>query len=532
MPEFDIAKVGPAVAVAIIMVLVMMVGISYNVIHTSTNALEEATPGTYTTGSNTTNTETFEAQIPFGEPVCPAPVWYTFNNDPWSQSTVWMGDCDGGSRDQLYMEYWNNGNHAYGNYALTHTGSDYKMIDFHINTTSVDSDDAYFWEDFENNWPASEGNLTPDPYPDTYDYEETATSGMLNLSAGFNASYDPEIASNNTVWWINNTGVGDDAYQWFNESASTVAEIYEIGFDFNVTDFNEGIMWVTPGYPDDANTSFRFQTNPNGYDYVLWGNDTSFANKNLSEFPLTGPNVWYTVRFYFDNYNETINCTIWDTATTTELYQFGVLDHEPVTFGDLLIFLANDSEYGNVSIKIDNYYVMGYDSMYQSNAFKVVPIDGEILMIIDNVNETEFDVSLWNGTAGPIAVYSGLSTDTWYHYFMEFNWDNNTIETTVRNSNDNAWLGNGWIGMSGNDISGILFSGIDTFDCSNSVDNITTWYDDTVVHPGDDTASGVYENIKEQSGNALALALIIAIAIAAVVVILVILVLPRMLGRE
>jgi hypothetical protein len=374
--------------------------------------------------------------------------------------------------------------------------SDLNLIDFHINTSTVDFEDAYFWEDFEKNWPTSEGNTTPDPYDDTYDYEATDVAGALNLSAGFNASYDPEETANNTVWWINNTGVGDEVTQWFNESRSDLQSIYEIGFDFNVTTFNDGVMEVMIGYPYQQNASLTFQTSPNGYDYIILGNDNGTESKNLSEFPLTGPNVWYTARFYIDWYNMTINCTIWDTATVTELYDFDLLDlgvdTEPQFFyGDLHFIARDDDDYGNTSIKIDNYYVMGYDSALNSNAFKVVPIGADILLVLDNVDNVSFDATVWaDGT--PYTVYTGLLVETWYHYFFEFNWDNDTIETTVRNSTDNAWLGSNWTNMSGDAITGVLFSGIDTFDCENWVDNVTIDY--TVL---DSTGSEIRDYVRE-----------------------------------
>jgi hypothetical protein len=319
--------------------------------------------------------------------------------------------------------------------------------------------------------------------------------------------------------------------EWFNDT-SNVDRIYEIGFDFNITDYNDGIMEVTPGYVNYFNTTLQFQTNPNGYDYIIWSNDSISASKNLSEFPLTGPNVWYTVRFYFDAYNSTVNCTIWDTATTTMLYWIDTYEITAMPiYGDLKFIARDASSYGNTSIKIDNYYVMGYDDVLLSNAFKVVPFGTGTLMVIDGVTDTAFDVTMWNGTGSQL-IFGGLTTDTWYHYWMVFHWDNGTIETTVRNSSDNAWIGNSWIGMSDAtpDLSRVMFSGIDTFDCDNTVDNVTTDYVSTTTIQGGGIET--YENVKEQSGSAYNLALVIAIVIAAVAIIMVILILPRMMGKE
>jgi hypothetical protein len=300
---------------------------------------------------------------------------------------------------------------------------------------------------------------------------------LLNLSAGFNNTYDPSNSSVNMVWWINNTGAGTDMTEWFNDT-SPIDRIYEIGFDFNVTDHNDGILDVMPGYVNYFNTTFRFQTNPNGYDYIFWSNDSIQESKNLSEFPLTGPNVWYTARFYFDSYNSTIQLSIWDTATQVLLYDFSAFDITALPIYGDLIFIARDaSSYGNTSVKIDNYYVMGYDDDLLSNAFKVVPFGTGTLMVIDNVNDTAFDVSMFNATDGQ-NIYYGLNTNEWYHYFMVFHWDNGTIEITARRSSDNAWMGSAWIGMSDAtpDLSRVMFSGIDTFDCSNFIDNVTTDY--------------------------------------------------------
>jgi hypothetical protein len=526
----DMEKMTPVAAVIFIVILSLLVALGSTITNTTMNSLIEATPSTTTTTTNITNTEPFDDQPPFGEPTA---TWYTFNNDPWSQSIVFPFVYYDGNMSQFYYDYTGHGNHAFGSYLFTHTGTDYTTSDFYINTTSVTADDLYYWEDFQNESPTTEGNTAPSPYDDTYDFEEDATFGLLNLSAGFNATYDPSNASVNMVWWINNTGAGADMTEWFNDT-SNVDRIYEIGFDFNVTDYNDGLMDVVMGYPNYFNTTFGFQTNPNGYDYILWENDSVVMSKNLSEFPLTGPNVWYTVRFYFDAYNSTVNCTIWDTATTTLLYWVDTYDITAMPiYGDLMFIARDASNYGNTSIKIDNYYVLGYDDVLLSNAFKVVPYGTSTLMVIDNVNDTLFDVTMWNGTTSNL-IYSGLNTSEWYHYWFTYHWDNETIETTARRGSDNAWMGSAWIGMDAAvpTLSGLIFSGIDTFDCENYIDNVTSDYVSTTQGGGDPIALETYNNVKEQSGSAYNLALVIAIVIAAVAIIMVILILPRMMGGK
>jgi hypothetical protein len=463
--------VGIGVCVLTLMFVAMLAGMTYQ----SQEKVIDSIGSEGTTTTNVTNIEIFDNQIPFGEPTA---AWYTFNNDPWNQVIDFpFADCDGGNMSQMYYDWSGHGNQAFGSYLFTHTGTDYTTSDFYINTTPVLADDLYYWEDFQNESPTTEGNTAPSPYDDTYDFEESASFGLLNLSAGFNATYDPSNATTNMVWWINNTGAGTDMTEWFNDT-SYIDRLYEIGFDFNVTDYNDGLMDVTPGYYNYFNTTFGFQTNPNGYDYLIWENDSVAMSKNLSEFPLTGPNVWYTVRFYFDAYNSTINCTIWDTATTTLLYWMDTYDITAMPiYGDLIFTAYDASNYGNTSIKIDNYYVMGYDDTLISNAFKVVPYGTSTLMVIDNVNDTAFDVTMWNGTTSNL-IYSGLNTSEWYHYWFTYHWDNSTIETTARRGSDNAWMGNAWIGMDAAvpTLNGLIFSGIDTFDCENIIDNVSSDY--------------------------------------------------------
>ena len=453
--------IGVAMCVLTLLLVSTLAGLTYQ---SQEKAIQSIGTAGGTTIVNVTNTEPFTAQIPFFNPMG---LWYTYANAPWDQSFVYPngGLPDTNNYSLIFYDFLSQGNRAYGNFNLNHHGSDYTQTDFFINTSPVIA-----------------------PGPSTFD-EDFALYGDGTQPTGNSGNWYLYDSSNTSIAYVNktsypggsintfyiNTPVAKANENFYMNQTLMAYRLYNISIDFNATSgWTQGNLTMYIGDPSTAHAHTLFH-------YIGGLKYFSLINDTHEEDLIILNNTWYTANFLLDIVNNTMNLNIYDTSTHT-LIDTWTMAWDPWTDGNVSFHIFNNFIGG---IHFTNYAIHGWNTMLLSNAFKVIPVGTGCLMVIDNVAVSDFDVTMWNATTS-VSIYTSLPTGEYWHYYFVYHWDNSTIEATIRNVTG-AWMGNAWIGMSAATptLTTLMFGGISTFDCVNSVDNVTTRYSSTVVVPGD-----------------------------------------------
>jgi hypothetical protein len=447
--------IGIGICVLTMILMSAMAGMTYQLSENTFQSIGED----YTAGGFEL-CEDFNDQPEFSDP---SDWWYTFTNTPWVQSfTIPDIDCSDGNMSQYYEDLTKNGNRAYGTYDFDYHGKGYEGVSFWINTTGVSASVSNVSETFETSTP---GNATPEP---EFIYIFNSTNVDIHMISNMTI-----MCGNNTqTFHINNTGYNTTENIVFGDSVDVI-RVWQMHLDFNLSADFTGNTTLHVGYPMDEGVYIQWLTDEGTPYLYLWYNDASSAY--TLELDLE---VWYTMILYFGN-NE-LELKVFETcAENGDIEEFPSVAFDSLMFCCDMNFTVYDSnEYGNSVMDIDNWELYGYDDLFVSNAFKVEFLGTDVVMIIDEVDDTNFDVGIWDGSEYNL-LYSGLDVDTWYKYDFTFDWVNNEIFSVVSGP---ALFGlpvevaNTTVNMTSSGFTGLTFSGFANYDCGNYVDEICIGY--------------------------------------------------------